>query len=45
MIESHVRLPDAPAIAGLRFRGFDPERDYDAFVELIHECHLADGID
>lgn len=45
MIESDVSLTDAPAISGLRFRTFDPERDYEAFVELIHACHLADGID
>lgn len=45
MIENEVSLPDAPAIAGLRFRAFDPERDYGAFAALIHTCHLADGTD
>lgn len=45
MIESDIRLADAPAIPGLRFRAFDPERDYEGFVQLIHACHLADGID
>jgi mycothiol synthase len=39
------RLPDAPPIDGLSFRLFDPDRDYEGFVALIVEAHLADGID
>jgi mycothiol synthase len=45
MIETTIELPDAPPIPGLRFRPFDPERDYPAYVELMREANLADGID
>jgi mycothiol synthase len=45
MIDMTIDLPDAPPIAGLRFRLFDPARDYPAFVDLIREAHLADGVD
>ena len=44
-IDREVRLPDAPPIAGLHFRTFDPDRDYKGLVALIREAHLADGID
>jgi mycothiol synthase len=37
-----VRLPDAPAIPGLRFRAFDIDRDIEALVELIHVAGIAD---
>ena len=40
-----VQLPDAPHIAGLQFRPFDPDGDYDGLVALILEANLADGID
>jgi mycothiol synthase len=45
MIDTRIELPDGPAIPGLRFRMFDTERDYDAFVDLIAEANRADGID
>jgi mycothiol synthase len=45
MIEHQIELPDGPAIAGLRIRHFDPAGDYEAFVDLIREAHLEDGID
>jgi mycothiol synthase len=45
MIETRVQLPDAPVIPGLRFRMFDPVRDYEGLVDLIGEAHLADGVD
>lgn len=45
MIDTEIVLSDAPAIAGLRFRPFDPERDYEGLVDLIREAHLEDGID
>lgn len=45
MIDTAVQLPDAPAIAGLRFRPFDPVRDYGAFVDLIREANIADGLE
>jgi mycothiol synthase len=45
MIETRIQLPDAPAIPGLRFRMFDPARDYESLVELLCEAHLADGVD
>ncbi|HEX2756643.1 MAG TPA: GNAT family N-acetyltransferase [Candidatus Limnocylindrales bacterium] len=45
MIDTWVQLPDAPAIPGLRFRMFDPARDYEAFVELVGAANLADGVD
>ena len=44
-IDRVVRLPDAPPIAGLHFRTFDPDRDYEGLVALMREAHLADGID
>ena len=31
MIETQIHLPDAPAIPGLRFRTFDPNRDFEAY--------------
>jgi mycothiol synthase len=40
-----IELRDAPLIPGLRFRMFDPARDYEAFVELIRVAHKADGVD
>jgi mycothiol synthase len=43
--DEEVRLPDAPRIPGLRFRMFDPSRDYEGLVALIREAHLVDGID
>ena len=45
MIDMTVDVPDAPPIPDLRFRLFDPARDYPAFVDLIREAHLADGVD
>jgi hypothetical protein len=30
-----IRLADAPAIAGLKFRTFDPDRDYEGLVALM----------
>ena len=44
-LDRQVRLPDAPRLAGSTFRTFDPARDYEGFVALIREAHLADGID
>jgi mycothiol synthase len=43
--DEDVRLDDAPAIRGLRFRTFDPDRDYEGLVALILDAHLVDGID
>ncbi len=43
--DTPVAFPVAPAIPGLRFRPFDPARDYAALAALIGEAHLADGID
>jgi mycothiol synthase len=43
--DQDVRLDDAPAIPGLRFRTFDPDRDYEGLVALILDAHLVDGID
>jgi GNAT superfamily N-acetyltransferase len=43
--DQEVRLADAPPIAGLQFKLFDPNRDYGGLVALIREAHLADGID
>src|SRR6185295_8909551 len=37
--------PDAPPIAGLRFRMFDPGCDYEALVGLIAAANVADGVD
>jgi mycothiol synthase len=45
MIETWIQLPDAPPIAGLRFRMFDPGHDYPALVELIRAANAADGVD
>jgi mycothiol synthase len=45
MIETRLQLPDAPPVPGLRFRMFDPARDYDALVDVIAEANLADGVD
>jgi len=44
-VDREVRLADAPLIAGLSFRTFDPSRDYEGLVALMREAHLADGID
>jgi mycothiol synthase len=44
-VERQVLLPDAPVIAGLQFRTFDPDRDYESLVALIREANLVDGID
>ena len=44
-VDQEVRLPDAPAIPGLRFRPFDPSTDYEGLVALIREANVADGID
>lgn len=45
MIDHLIHLPDAPAIPGLRFRAFDPARDYERFVALIREANVVDGVD
>ena len=45
MIDQQLYLPDAPAIGGLRFRSFDPERDYAALAGLIGAVNLIDGVD
>jgi mycothiol synthase len=45
MIDTRIQLPDAPPIPGLRFRMFDPARDYDALVDLVGEANRADGVD
>jgi mycothiol synthase len=45
MIDARLQLPDAPPIAGLSFRMFDPERDYQALVDLIREANTADRLD
>jgi mycothiol synthase len=45
MIDTLVSVPDAPPIEGLRFRAFAIERDLAAYVDLIREANLADGID
>jgi mycothiol synthase len=44
-VDQDVRLPDAPAIPGLQFRMFDPDRDYEGLVALIRETNIADGVD
>jgi mycothiol synthase len=44
-IEIEIRLADAPVIAGLTFRNFDPDRDYEGLVALIREANLVDAID
>jgi mycothiol synthase len=43
-VDGELRLPDAPPIPGLRFRPFDPGRDYGGLVALIRDAHLADGV-
>ncbi len=43
--DARVNLPDAPRIAGLRFRRFRDDRDYDALAELMTAANLADGVD
>jgi mycothiol synthase len=45
MIDTWIQLPAAPPIPGLRFRMFDPSRDYEAIVELLREANVADGVD
>jgi len=45
MIDQQLVVPDTPPIDGLRFRAFDPARDYGPLAELIATVHLADGID
>lgn len=44
-MDTTIELPDAPPIPGLRFRMFDPEHDYEAFVDLIREANIADQLD
>jgi mycothiol synthase len=45
MIDTRIQLADAPPIPGLRFRMFDPDRDYPALVALMAEANIADGVD
>jgi ribosomal protein S18 acetylase RimI-like enzyme len=45
VIDTTIEVRDAPPISGLRFRLFDPARDYQSYVDLIREAHLADGVD
>ena len=45
MIDTTIRLPDAPEIPGLRFRMFDRDRDYDAWAGLIAVANTADGVE
>ena len=45
MIQSPIRLPDAPDIAGLHLRMFDPGRDYPAIVDLIAVANTFDQVD
>jgi mycothiol synthase len=45
MIETRIELAGSPSIPGLRFRMFDPERDYQAVVDLIREANEADRVD
>jgi mycothiol synthase len=40
-----IVLPNAPPIAGLRFRPFDLDADVPALADLMSEAHLADGIE
>lgn len=44
-VDREVDLPGAPPIAGLQFRTFHPDRDYEGLVALIRGAHLADGVD
>jgi len=43
LASTQVVLPDLPAIAGLRVRPFDIDRDLEAVVDLIFEANAADG--
>ena len=43
--DAPVEVPDAPRIAGLRFRTFRDDRDYEALAELMTAANLADGVD
>src|SRR5258706_6505315 len=45
MIDTHIPLPDAPAIPGLTFRTFDPDGDFEAYADLLGEANRADGVD
>lgn len=45
MIGQLVHLPDAPTIPGLRFRMFDPGRDYEAYVAVLTAANLADDLE
>lgn len=45
MIDTRIDVPDAPPIPDLRFRMFDPGRDYDGLERLIREANLADRVD
>ena len=45
MIDQLIDLPDAPAIPGLRFRTFDPERDYEAYVAVLRSANIADDLE
>jgi mycothiol synthase len=45
MIETLVDLPDAPAISGLRFRMFDPARDYEPYVAVVSAANIADDLE
>jgi GNAT superfamily N-acetyltransferase len=38
-------VPDAPAIPGLRFRGFSGEADFPAIVAIVTGCNEADGLE
>jgi GNAT superfamily N-acetyltransferase len=40
-----IKLPEAPPIAGLRFRQFDPARDYPALCDVINAIELETGND
>jgi mycothiol synthase len=45
MMTGRVQLPDAPAIADLLVRPFDPARDHEALADLIGAANIADGTD
>jgi ribosomal protein S18 acetylase RimI-like enzyme len=40
-----LALPDAPALAGLAFRHFRDQRDYDAMADIQNAVSLADQLD
>ena len=40
-VDQEIQLPDAPPIAGLRFRTFDPDRDYEGLVVNGGVAHPA----